>query len=127
VIYQRSTIRQKEVVDGLSNTILVGEKYINPDYYYAGLSNGDNGPMLQGYDWDIVRLGNSGYPPLHDRAGVITDWNFGSAHVQVCQFVFCDGSAHAINFSICDTPDGVKVYARLACRLDKQIVDPDKL
>jgi prepilin-type processing-associated H-X9-DG protein len=130
VIYQRSTIREKDIVDGLSNTFLAGEKYINPDHYYTGWAYGDSGPWVQGYDWDIVRLGNSYHPLYRDQPGFggawDTEWCFGSAHRAGCNFVFCDGSVHSINYTIGGTPEGMKVYAALACRFDKQTVDPDK-
>jgi hypothetical protein len=118
VIYQRSTLKEKEIVDGLSRTIIFGEKYLNPDNYYTGTDMADSGPIFQGYDWDIIRLGNSYFPPARDRRGLGGYWNFGSAHANVFQVVLCDGSTHALSYDI-----DITTYARLTCRKDKQPID----
>ncbi|MBN2580520.1 MAG: DUF1559 domain-containing protein [Pirellulales bacterium] len=125
IIYQRSTLSEKHILDGLSNTIFAGEKYLNPDHYFTGLCPSDTGPMLQGYDWDIVRLGNSGHPFRRDRQGYDGYWDFGSAHPAVCNFVFCDGSVHGLAYTLTGSDEGIRVYAMLTCRLDKLTVNPD--
>ena len=38
-----AVIRMSEISDGTSNTFLIGEKYINPDFYYNGRSPADDG------------------------------------------------------------------------------------
>ena len=42
VIYQCSITKAADITDGLSNTYLLGEKYINPDNYATGMDNGDD-------------------------------------------------------------------------------------
>jgi hypothetical protein len=42
-------------------------------------------------------------------------WRFGSYHPGICQFVFCDGSVHALPLSI-----DPRVLGLLACRDDGQ-------
>jgi prepilin-type N-terminal cleavage/methylation domain-containing protein len=124
VVFQRSIIREKDVIDGLSNTLFAGEKYINPDHYYSGLAGGDSGAMFQGFDWDVNRVADEYYPLTRDRPGYMggdTEWMFGSAHAQTCNFVFCDASVHALNYDI-----DLMTYGRLGNRKDKKIVDPDK-
>jgi hypothetical protein len=118
VLYQRSTLSEKDIPDGLSKTMLIGEKYLVPDNYFNGCDPADSGPLVQGYDWDIVRLGNSYWLPLRDRPGQISYWSFGSAHPGVFNLVCCDGSVHSIKFEI-DVP----TYSRLTCRKDKQPID----
>jgi prepilin-type N-terminal cleavage/methylation domain-containing protein len=129
VIYQRSVITEKEVVDGLSKTLLVAEKYLSPDLYYTSSDVGDNGPMLAGYDWDNVRLANGNYPPSRDRKGYTGQWAFGSAHPHGLNTVFCDGAVHTIAYNI-DCVDssgaGISIYRRIANRSDKQPVDSAK-
>jgi prepilin-type N-terminal cleavage/methylation domain-containing protein len=130
VIFIQSTLKQRDILDGLSNTYLVGEKYLNPDHYYTGLSWGDSGAWTQGWDWDNVRKGNAMYPIYHDRPGFglggDEQWCFGGAHPQVCNFVFCDGSMHSISHSLCGSAEGKELHRRLANRKDKKIVDFDK-
>jgi prepilin-type N-terminal cleavage/methylation domain-containing protein/prepilin-type processing-associated H-X9-DG protein len=123
VIFQRSTVQLRDVVDGLSSTYFVGEKNLMPDHYYDGWDPGDTGPMVQGYDWDIVRMGNkTGEPLYRDRAGVVVSGSFGSTHAQFCNFVFCDGSVHSVNYNI-----DMELHRRLASRKDKKIVDFEKM
>jgi hypothetical protein len=129
VIYQRSVVKEREVSDGLSRTLLFGEKYLNPDYYYNSSDVGDNGPLVQGYDWDIIRLGNSNRPPYRDRRGNMGNWSFGSAHPQGFNAVFCDASVHTINYDIetIDDTSGISVYRRLTNRADNLSVDSSKV
>ena len=42
VTYQRSEIKLKHITDGTSNTYLVGEKCVNPDFYTGGRSSNFN-------------------------------------------------------------------------------------
>jgi prepilin-type N-terminal cleavage/methylation domain-containing protein/prepilin-type processing-associated H-X9-DG protein len=128
VIFQRSVVSVREIPDGLSKTVLIGEKYLSPDYYYTASDVGDNGPMLQGYDWDMIRLGNSNRPPYRDRQGNTGWWSFGSAHPQGFNAVFCDGSVHCILFDIdvADDEFGISVYRRLMNRADKRPIDSAK-
>jgi prepilin-type N-terminal cleavage/methylation domain-containing protein len=132
VVYQRSVTKILDIRDGTSHTILVGEKYINPDAYKTGLTVGDNESMWTGYDDDILRStwtldpknlpavqgGSQTFLYCRDRSGLDGPYlGFGSAHSQGGQFVFCDGSIHTIAYSV----DPILLW-RLGNRSDLQIV-----
>jgi prepilin-type N-terminal cleavage/methylation domain-containing protein len=89
-------VRISKITDGLSNTILFGEKNVPVGYWGTFPSD------CSTYDGDSpicsTRAGGVGSP----IAVSIQDTRvlFGSAHPTVCNFVFGDGSVHSLNKSI---------------------------
>jgi len=85
------------VTDGSSNTILAGEKALNP-IDYDRFSTADNEGYTSGWDWDIVRWGDQ--LPCSDREAYSADYRFGSAHSGGVNMVFVDGSVHFIRRNV---------------------------
>lgn len=96
--YAGSEVRIAKVTDGLSNTYMVGEKYLRSEDYMTGLDNGDNEPMYQGYNHDTSRWTNK--PPSQDKAEEGSPIKFGSAHTSVWNVALCDASVQAVSFDI---------------------------
>ena len=126
VCYVRSTVKLKEIIDGLSHTYLVAEKYLDPDFYNNGDAGGDNESLYSGFDNDNFRTSGwlGGYvPPLRDRSGYDDYGNsFGSPHPASWNASFCDGSVHSISYDI----DQV-LHSYLANRRDKHSVTADAI
>jgi len=85
-----------QIKDGLSNTILAGEKHVPLDKFGIGgwdcsLYDGANG-------YCSTRSGGIGFP----IAQSVNDpnWRWGGYHPNVCQFVFADGSVHRLTVGI---------------------------
>jgi prepilin-type N-terminal cleavage/methylation domain-containing protein/prepilin-type processing-associated H-X9-DG protein len=110
IVYLHSHTCISDVLDGLSNTILVGEKYLNPDHYDSGLNLGDNECMYVGADLDINRWTdrNEGDQnrPVQDTRAFDSQTHFGSAHPGGAHFVLCDGSVRWIYYEIDSTTYG---------------------
>jgi prepilin-type N-terminal cleavage/methylation domain-containing protein/prepilin-type processing-associated H-X9-DG protein len=88
-----------EISDGLSNTILMGEKYIDANAYIDGSDWGDNEPAMSGFNNDNHRSTNSAWPYMKDRRGTISQGSFGSSHSSG-NFVMCDGSVKTLDYNI---------------------------
>lgn len=128
VVYYRSEVRPENITDGISNTYLFGEKYMDPLAYedihgvpeYARL--GDNQSAWAGFDWDNQRVAwnpdatkrQECYQPQQDSGSVCRAiWSFGSAHAGAMNMAFCDGSVKQISYDI-----DPEVHRRSANRMD---------
>lgn len=130
VHYYASMLKISEVTDGMSNTYMLGEKYINPDWYLTGEDPGDNEAILIGDNGDITRWADGncswktgdpeggGGMPAPDKPGYGNWAIFGSAHPVGFHMAFCDGSVHMINYAV-----EFEIHARLANRKDGQAID----
>jgi len=129
VVFVRSMVRQAEIRDGMSNTYMVGEKYLNPNDYETGIDLGDNHVYCMGHNNDVVRWTwyNATNPvaslvPKQDRPG-LSDWSsFGSPHANGCNFVFCDGSVRTISYGI-----DPLTHSHLGNRNDGAAIDVNEL
>jgi prepilin-type N-terminal cleavage/methylation domain-containing protein/prepilin-type processing-associated H-X9-DG protein len=118
VVFGASTVGAAHVTDGMTNTYLFGEKYLNPDNYSDGGDLGDNESACAGNNEDMIRWGFT--QPAQDNAGYPDRYAWGSAHPSGFNMVFCDGSVHSVSFFI--SPD---VHLRLSNRSDGKPVAAD--
>jgi prepilin-type N-terminal cleavage/methylation domain-containing protein/prepilin-type processing-associated H-X9-DG protein len=119
LIFNKSKVRLAEVTDGTSNTLMVGEKYLDPNNYFTGQDAADNENLYVGFDNDNARSTNAGiyFPPKRDTKG-FTAHIYGSAHPAGFNAVFCDGSVRMIPYTIDSTP-----YERLGNRHDGEVIE----
>lgn len=120
ICFRRSMISNAHIKDGLSNTYLVGEKYLNPSAYSTGTDAADNENMYVGYDNDHYR--NTYALPRQDTNGAANTFLWGSTHSGGFQMCFCDGSVRMINYGI-----DANTHRYLGNRKDGQVVDHSKL
>jgi prepilin-type N-terminal cleavage/methylation domain-containing protein/prepilin-type processing-associated H-X9-DG protein len=125
ISFFRSQLKMADVSDGTSNTYMLGEKYLDPDYYLNGMDYTDMESMYGGYNDDLYR--STEYPdpppspppaptqnPMQDSSGYGYDsYRFGSAHASSLNMAFCDGSVTSINYSI-----DPLIHSRLGNRMD---------
>ena len=119
ISFERSQVRPAHVTDGASNTIMLGERNLNPDRYLLGSNPADNEHMYTGFNNDNYR--STREPPLEDRPGFNTYLHFGSAHWAGCHFAFCDGRVRIINYTV----DPV-TFNHLGDRMDGKAVNDAK-
>jgi len=141
VVFGRSEINFRMIMDGTSKVYMVGEKYLSTDNYDDGLDFGDNEPAFSGNNSDTLRItapsrGVRGKLPLRaDQRGSSDDGLnggvpanpgyggeliFGSAHSAGFNMAFCDGSVTMIQFDI--DPEVHRTYGH---RFDAVVVQED--
>ena len=122
VIYPAGAATAGNITDGMSNTYLFGEKYLNPDSYLTGADSGDNESALTGNNADTIRWGGPAFPnPSQDTPGTAQYTIYGSAHPSGFGMAMCDGSVRVISFYIDAT-----THDRLCNRADGQPIDASK-
>ncbi len=134
VIYYRSEVKGKRIVDGASKTYLIGEKFLSPSRYeepiaYNALSQGDNESCYTGFEWDNQRRAWNPNAPINDREtyqprqdidGVDQPnrFAFGSAHAGAMNMAMCDGSVQSLSYDI-----DSDAHRYLANRLDGNVAE----
>ncbi|MCH2115732.1 MAG: DUF1559 domain-containing protein [Pirellulales bacterium] len=121
-------INMAKLIDGTSNTLLVGEKRMNLRFMLTDQQPDDNDGYVGGYQDDVVRSG--GYPPEADhdvpkytlQSRIPGTLQFGSSHSGGAQFVMADASVHLISFTV-----DPETFRRLASRNDGEAVSVDGL
>jgi prepilin-type N-terminal cleavage/methylation domain-containing protein/prepilin-type processing-associated H-X9-DG protein len=117
------------IVDGTSNTFLLGEKYVRSDSYEGGGSSDDRG-WSEGWDTDLIR--STCFPPFQDSDGYqfqSLDLDdifghgkdvvyFGSSHPGGFNAIFADGSIQTLSYDI-----DVVLFNALATRSGHEVID----
>ena len=102
-------VASKDITDGLSHTLLIGEKTIVQEMYDTGTELGDRATI-----WGRTGFGDTDriqancyvrtgfFAPYQDRNREClgTCHEFGSAHVGLWNTVFCDGSVQTLSYNI---------------------------
>ena len=105
-------IKLKDIPDGSTNTILVGEAHINP----GGLNQTpEDGCIYDGWHFSFsTRIGGVGVPITRGPDDVDTRlYSFGSIHSERCHFALTDGSVRAVSTRIDE-----ELFGRLCHRED---------
>jgi prepilin-type N-terminal cleavage/methylation domain-containing protein/prepilin-type processing-associated H-X9-DG protein len=89
-------VRFADITDGLTNTLLVGEKHVPLDKFGVGwwdcsIYNGD-------YHQCSARAASRAFPLTTNPKD--TGWKFGSGHTGVVQFCFADGHVRTVSAAI---------------------------
>jgi prepilin-type N-terminal cleavage/methylation domain-containing protein/prepilin-type processing-associated H-X9-DG protein len=119
VVQQFNTLNIRDITDGTSNTLLLGDKRLNLRYLGQKQTD-DNQGYTVGFNYDTVRKTNQ--PPEPDFNDQFGDGNgeFGSSHPGVVNTVFADGSVHPISYAITK-----QVFSQLGNKSDGKAIDGD--
>ncbi|MEZ6091148.1 MAG: DUF1559 domain-containing protein [Pirellulaceae bacterium] len=101
----------RDVIDGLSTTILVGEKHARPSAF--GRASEDGAIYNGDHPGNFSRCGGPGCPIARTPNSPFQA-NFGSYHPGICNFVMVDGSVRSINKTI-----STDILGRLTARNDR--------
>jgi hypothetical protein len=101
-IFSYSKIRLRQVKDGLSKTLAVGERYIRPKEQIRLVTmrhifQGDTA-FFSADNWRTIFAGSQG--GLAIRRNDPSEGKFGSEHAEIVQFVLLDGHVLAIGKSV---------------------------
>jgi prepilin-type N-terminal cleavage/methylation domain-containing protein len=115
---EKNYVSFKSFTDGLSNTLLLGEKQA-PERGFGYYSNNgeffhDNSVYNPDNMQTVGRFAGPGFGPARSPEDAVAA-NFGGPHVSVCLFAYADGSVHSLPLSYDEVALGY-----LANRIDGQ-------
>lgn len=118
----QSQVRFEDITDGLSQTLLAGEKHVKPGTFGQISPNdftpqfGDGSIYNGDHPWAMARFAGGNFPIANHRDATFIS-QFGSWHPGVCQFVFGDGSVRALPVTM-----SPRILGLLAKRADSQVI-----
>ncbi len=119
----KNRVRLLDITDGPSNTVLVSEKQLNPDFFGESLDDNKwyNRPGWNG-DYEAYRRGN--VQPGRDDPCVlpISYEGFGAAHANGFNACFADGSVRHVRYSV-----DVRVWTLACVRNDSRVFSLNEL
>jgi prepilin-type N-terminal cleavage/methylation domain-containing protein len=144
--FKLEPITTSKILDGSSNSLMLGEKYVSTDHYSTVLQWGDNESWAWGNSWGHTRNANQqprqdskhgpttiGTPPANAAAaGVCGPWGLGASggyydywgapHAAGFQAGMADGSVRTIRYNI-----AMQVLRAISHRADGQTVGSSEL
>ncbi len=118
ISYHKSMVKLQQIMDGTSHTLMVGEKFLDPNFYHD-VGFADHHGVFTGEAAAQFRVTNRNHLPRKDRilvGGAYDEggyYRFGSPHSSGFQVVQCDGSVQTISYNI-----EAAIYPRLGNRKD---------
>lgn len=116
--------RFADLVDGTSDTIMVGEKRLCRTTLNTGVTDDDHGYSI---GWDMDTVARTDFPPDQDAVGECViggayPWNgrMGSSHPAAFNAAFADGSVRSIRYSVKPT-----VFTYLGHINDGKVISPE--
>jgi prepilin-type N-terminal cleavage/methylation domain-containing protein/prepilin-type processing-associated H-X9-DG protein len=126
VLFLDSRVRFAEIADGLSNTLMVGERPASADgvwgWWYAGEGQSQDGSTDSVLGVNELNVNQIGYPPgpsafgpgqINNQGDCLHFW---SLHSGGANFLFCDGSVHFLTY------DAAPIMPALATRAGGEAV-----
>jgi hypothetical protein len=111
----------EQITDGSSNTLVLGEKFLQPSLYQVGAWHDDKG-WADGWDPDTLRFTMCSLRQDEELRTGEGDrqpgFRFGSAHAGLMNTGFADASVHSIRFDI-----DPELFNKLAHRADGETID----
>lgn len=97
-------VTTENITDGLSSTLLIGEKYVNRLVASTQPDCNDDQGWTDGWDNDTMCWARGGggapQPPVYNGTFGTCGNNFGSPHVNAMMAVLCDGSVRSVSLAI---------------------------
>jgi len=104
------------IIDGTSNTLLLGEKRLNVARL-GTFQHDDNEGWASGWDWDAIRWGNERPARDHRDGSIIGCSGFGSSHAGGFNAALCDGSVRTVSYGV-----DQGVFRSVCIRDDGQVI-----